>query len=146
MSLKSLTLPSRTVATPGGDLVVRGLSFNSAMGLINRHGPILMALFQQYVGVAETEQRLLMAQAVTTTLLQTAPELIAEIIVLGAGDSVEDNDALDMAAGLAIASQMEVLSAIAEMTFDSEGGPGNFLRLVLKTAQGTTSLFNDLQT
>lgn len=146
MSLKSLTLPTRTVKTPGGDLVVRGLSLDSVLGLVNRHGKMLGLMFQQYAGISDEQQRAVAAVQVAQGLLQEAPELGAEIIVLGAGDSLDDPENLKLARSLPAGVQIQALNDIAEMTFEAEGGLGNVVRLVLKAAQGTTSLLNDLQT
>ncbi len=140
MSLKSLRLPEAKVELPDGDFVVRGLSLNDVSILVQRHGKRLNELYQQF-----TEQGDLTTETVAAfalPLLQSAPEIAAELIACAAGDP----DDAEIAGRLPFPVQIDALEKIAILTFEAGGGPKKLLETVVRLAQGTTSLLESLKT
>lgn len=140
MSLKSLRLPEAKVELPDGGFVVRGLSLNDVSILAQRHGKRLNELFQQF-----TEQGDLTTETVAAfalPLLQSAPEIAAELIACAAGDP----DDAEIAGRLPFPVQIDALEKIAILTFEAGGGPKKLLETVVRLAQGTTSLLESLKT
>jgi len=140
MSLKSLRLPEAKVELPDGGFVVRGLSLNDVSILVQRHGKRLNELYQQF-----TEQGDLTTETVAAfalPLLQSAPEIAAELIACAAGDP----DDAEIAGRLPFPVQIDALEKIAILTFEAGGGPKKLLETVVRLAQGTTSLLESLKT
>ena len=84
MSLKSLRLPEAKVELPDGDFVVRGLSLNDVSILVQRHGKRLNELYQRFAEQGDLTTETVAAFALP--LLQSAPEIAAELIACAAGD------------------------------------------------------------
>ncbi len=140
MGLKELRLPEAKVELPDGGFVVRGLSLNDVSILVQRHGKRLSELFQQF-----TEQGDLTTETVAAfalPLIQSAPEIAAELIACAAGDP----DDAEIAGRLPFPVQIDALEKIANLTFEAGGGPKKLLETVVRLAQGTTSLLDSLKT
>lgn len=140
MSLKSLRLPEAKVELPDGDFVVRGLSLNDVSILVQRHGKRLNELFQRFAEQGDLTTETVAAFALP--LLQSAPEIAAELIACAAGDP----DDAEIAGRLPFPVQIDALEKIAILTFEAGGGPKKLLETVVRLAQGTTSLLESLKT
>ena len=140
MSLKSLRLPEAKVELPDGSFVVRGLSLNDVSILVQRHGKRLNELYQQFAEQGDLTTETVAAFALP--LLQSAPEIAAELIACAAGDP----DDAEIAGRLPFPVQIDALEKIAILTFEAGGGPKKLLETVVRLAQGTTSLLDSLKT
>lgn len=141
MGLKQIKFPEAKVELPGDDsFVVRGLSLNDIAILVQRHGKRLSELFTQF-----SQQNELTTDAVAAfalPLIQTAPEIVAELIACASGDP----DDAELAAQLPFPVQIDALEKLARLTFEAGGGPKKLVETVIRLAQGTTSLLESLKT
>ena len=139
MSLKKLRLPQAVVELPNGDsFSVRGLSLNDIAILVSRHKAKLEALFNSFDGDLSAES----LSGHLSAALNTAPEVVAELIACASGDP----DDVEIAASLPMPVQVDALEKTVKLTFDAGGGPKKFVETVVRLAQGTTSLLESLKT
>lgn len=143
MSLKALRLPTRSVTTPGGDLVVRGLSLADVAFLVREHGPALRALFANAEAGGLDLSRL---ADVSADLLLTAPTAAVDAIVLGCGEDPADVAATAVAGALPFPNQLELVEAIAQQTFVSEDATKKVLETAIRVFRGLTSRLATLAT
>lgn len=140
MGLKSIKLPEAKVELPDGQsFPVRGLSLNDVVVLVRNHGDQLGKMFSEF-----SKQSDLTAESVAgfaLPLLQAAPQLAAEIIAAGSGDS----DSWPEAMLLPFPVQLDALEKVARLTFESGGGPKKLVETVIRLAQGTTGLLESLK-
>lgn len=143
MGLKHLKLPTEEIKTPGGTFAVRGLSFVDVSALVRTDGAELSALFDHYSGAIKGENvSTAEVMALSGSLVDIAPDMAAKVIVVAADG---DDDDLAMVRKLPFPVQVEALEKIAQLTFDSAGGPKKLLETVIRVFRGTTSLMTDLQ-
>lgn len=140
MGLKNLKFPEATIEFSGGDFAVRGLSLNDISWLVQRHGQKLNNLFTQFQQSADELDTATVA-AFALPLLQSAPEIAAELIACATGDA-ED---AEMAAQLPFPVQLDALEKLVELTFSAGGGPKKLVEIVVRLAQGTTGLLAELK-
>ncbi len=148
MALK-YNLATRTVDTPGGQIVLRGLNIQDISAIVGRHSTDLNALFQTIkdgsAGVSVEN-----FDAVAAFLLQTVPGAAADIIAYAAFDPAKDDPAA-LADDAMVAFKIEapvqllLLEAIGELTFAMEGGVKKALEIVVRMMQGTTTLVAEVQ-
>lgn len=148
MALK-YNLATRTVATPGGPIVLRGLNIQDIAAIIGRHSTDLNALFTTIkngsAGVS-TEN----FDAVAAFLLQSVPGAAADIIAYAAFDPAKDDPA-ELVEQALVAFKIEapvqllLLETIGELTFAMEGGVKKALEIVVRMMQGTTALVAEVQ-
>jgi len=139
MALRDIKIPTVTIAAPGGEFTVRGLSLDDVAWLVQRHGAALNALFARFVA----EEHELTAEGVSEVALpviQEAPGLAAELIACAA----DDPQARDVVRTLPFPVQVEAVEQIAQLTFHAEGGPKKFVETVIRMMQGTTGLLESL--
>jgi len=145
MSLRDqLPLPKATVNLPGGgSATVRGISPDDVARIYHRHSGELAVLFDHFAGKMQANDgdTDALVGALTGTLLNEAPRLLAEIIAVAmdadttSADFDEDVDhLLRFSAGV----QTAALEAIAGLTFSSDMPPGKFFALVLKMMTAAT--------
>lgn len=139
MGLKHIKLPSADVEFSGGKFSVRGLSLDDIAYLVGRHKDNLHQLFEQFQEQGDLGSND-GALAFVAPLIQTAPQLAAEIIACGAGDA-ED---WTVAKGFPFPVQVEALEHVINLTFSAEGGPKKVLEAVIRLAQGSTALLDTL--
>lgn len=138
MGLKHIKLPSAEIEFTGGKFAVRGLSLNDIAFLVTRNKDKMSQLFEQFQKQGDMTQDSVLSMV--APLIETAPILAAEMIACGAGDA----DDWELAAKLPFPVQVEALEQIIGFTFSTEGGPKKVLEAVIRLAQGTTALLNDL--
>lgn len=102
---------TRRVSVNGQDIEVRGLSAKGIAYLIGRF-PEVRALFDGRAQVDFTPER----------LLELVPDAIAAIIASSAGE-IGNKDAEAVAEGLPAQTQLELLSAIIDLTLPQGAGP-----------------------
>lgn len=142
MKLSDLRLPEETVQLPGGEsFAVRGVSLQDTIALVRHHGPALSNLFNQITSGKDV--RIDAMLSVATTLLEQAPEMVAELIALASGESTPE--AVAGAARLPLPVQLDALEKIGKLTFFAEGGLGKFAETVIRVMQGTSGAINELQ-
>jgi hypothetical protein len=139
--LKGLVIPTTTIKVPGGEIAVRGLSFNDLSVLVQGYGPALKGLFEKLTGSGLEDVSLDDAGKFAMALLETVPEAAACIIALGAGEP----DDVAVAATLPFPVQLEALEAVAVLTFNTEGGAKKVVETVIRLAQGIGGLMADLK-
>lgn len=134
MGLKDLNLPEKVIKTSGGDLAVRGLSLDDLTRLTRGHLQTMQDLFSYVKFTAEGQVSVGIGESVGLALLDMAPDFAAEVIALAAGDG--DSESVSIAKSLALSVQIEVLEAIGELTFVSEGGAKKVVETVIRIMQG----------
>lgn len=138
--LKGLVIPTKTVEIPGGSLAVRGLSFNDLSSLVRNYAPAMKGLFDRLTGAGE-DVSMEDAGKFALALLETAPELAAAIIAHASGEP----ESVDAASLLPFPMQLELLEAIAVLTFSTEGGAKKVVETIIRLAQGVNGLITDLK-
>jgi hypothetical protein len=124
-----------TVPNPNGEpleLVVSGLSFDEIVGLVSAYGDELQAVYQE-ASTGETD--VADVASLFWSMFNKAPEVVALIIALG----INELDQVEKVGRLPLSVQLELLEAVGELTFISEGGPGKVLEIVTRMVQGMTN-------
>lgn len=147
--LKSLRLPSQDIPLPDGQsLTVRGLSLPDVQALVRGRFSEMTILFDQYAPVFESTGAEAMTddliQGVGHRLLDSAPDIAAHIIALGADDA--DEEGIAIAKRLPFPAQIEALEAIGRMTFDAGGGPKKVLETVVRVIRGLSDQVRSVRT
>lgn len=140
MGLKHIKLPEARIELPGGEFTVRGLSLDDIAFLVQRHGDkfgSLLSDFQNRGGELTPES---IAQF-AGPLLQSAPEIAAQLIACASGDP----DDAPIAAALPFPVQIDALEKLAKLTFDAGGGPKKLFETIISMLQGMTSLLDNLR-
>ena len=141
-TLKELRLPEETIDTPGGPLAVRGVSLSDIIALVRHHGPVIRSLFKKVMDGGDVKISLDAIGGMGQDLLAKSPEIVAELIALAAGDG--DKDSIRIAGSLPFPVQIEAVEKIARLTFATEGGLGKLIETVIRVAQGTTGVVEEL--
>ena len=131
MGLKDLTIPEKTVKTPGGDITV----------LASEFGPTMVTLFEKFSGTMKGGEELDFG-VLGKDLLTSAAPLVAALIAHGAGEP----ESRDVARKLPAPVQLEALEAIGILTVSVEGGLKKVAEIVIRVAQASTSALTSLQT
>jgi hypothetical protein len=146
MGLRNLNLPTSVVKVADGvEFTVRGFSPNDALGLYYRHSGQLAALFDQFAAKAKAsngEVDRADVAAIGTTLVSSAPVIMAEVIAIAEGSNpAADDFGEDVAAAMRLTAgvQLDALQKIGELTFSSDMPPGKFAAVVLGLAQSATA-------
>lgn len=135
MGLRDISIPEELVKVSGGEVfAVRGLCLDDISYLMRRHGPHIKKLFEDFTQKGEVTVEGVAAFAMP--ILQSAPEIAAELIACAAGE----RDATSITARLPVPVQLDALEKLALLTFDAEGGPKKLLETVLRMAQGVSGL------
>lgn len=133
---------------------VVGLTPTGAWGLYNRHTGALSDVFDRMVadykaqGTIETGD----VQTVIAGLLKDFPLLMADVVALGSGGSLDEADidefekARDIAIRLPFPVQVDALTKIGQLTFTSDMPPGKFLALVISLIQAGTGALAKMST
>lgn len=124
MSLKDFKIASDVVTFRGGSLELRGLSLNDFSVLMRGYMAELNNLFKLYEDDANRDLAITQSVKFATTIVQEAPNMVAQMIVL-CGD--EDQELLPVAAKLPLPVQVECVRKIIELTFEEAGGAKKFL-------------------
>jgi len=129
-NLKSLKLPTDTVAFPDGQsITVRGLSSTDLAALFRKHSEQMIAVFDM---LANTQQRkeldVVNAANVAASLIQNAPAMMADVICIAAGE--DDPEAFAVALSLPAPIQIDAIKKIGRLTFQTEQSAKNFIRTV----------------
>jgi hypothetical protein len=144
VGLKHLTLNVETIVTPAGDFTVRGLNFDDISTLVRLNFEALSAVFANAKMDAKGEikdLKLNNTAALAGSLATSAPQVVAQIIALGA-----DEDDLSEVAKIPFPNQLEALEAIGKLTFATEGSPKKVLETVIRIVNGATSTLGSLKT
>jgi hypothetical protein len=142
MGLSHLVFPEAVVNFSGGSFTVRGLTVEHIAFLVQSHSAKLNGVFNLFTEKAKDGGDIEGQElgAVLMPFLQSAPEVIAHIIACGSGNPKEAS----MAAQLPLPVQIEAMEHIIGFTFDAEGGPKKLMETVIRLAQGTTGLLQNL--
>jgi hypothetical protein len=139
VGLKHLKPAVATIETSDGDIVVRGLSFADISLIVSQHRESLSALFDRVKsggGSIDLEN----STALLSSMVTAAPDAAAQIIALAA-----DEEDVSLAMDLVFPVQLEVLEAVAKLTFSSEGGLKKVVETIVRVAQGATSAMQALK-
>lgn len=123
--LTELLVPTSIVKTSGGELAVRGLSFDDISEIVNDHRVELEAIFGGGKAVKMTEVEGVLA------LVEKIPEVAAKVLATGANDPTPAG--IEAARSLPFGLQVAVISEVAKLTFHDGGGPKNVLGTILNT-------------
>lgn len=136
MALK-FTLKTERVEFAGGDYVeVRGLALPDISALVDAHADTAVEIFNKFTGRdadAFTEGD---AATLARELLLKFPAVSSHAIALAA-DAVDQYDAICL---LPPDVQISALEKIGKLTFQMQGGLGNFVETVLRLMQGANGL------
>lgn len=140
--LKGLRIPTRAVTVADGVVItVRGLSFTDISTLVNDYAPAMKGLFEELVGGGLDEVSTSDAVKFASVLLKQAPDLAAAVIAHSSGEP----ESLKEAKTLPFPAQLELLEAVAQLTFATEGGAKKVLEIVIRLSQGVNGLITDLK-
>lgn len=143
MALSDLEIQTHEVQVHGTTISVRGLNFADLSSLIQEHREDLDALInkaserQEEAENAENPQS---DQQLVFELIKEVPELAAKVIAHASGEP----DKWEHAYRLGFPSQLDLLMAIGQMTFQEAGGVKKFLSDVLSLMQATRTTLSDL--
>lgn len=140
MGLSSLTFPSVTIKTSGGEFSVRGLNSADISKLLEVHREEIESAF---TGLVDKKTDGGSLESIGLDIVRSAPTVMASVIALAADDYTEEGRA--NAKRLSAPAQLEALNAIGRLTFDTEGGVKKVLALVLDMMQGTRETIADLR-
>jgi hypothetical protein len=132
-------IAERTIQTTGGTFTVRGLGLDAIIGLFQRRGTELSALYGRLVTQGEDGPRLSLdqAEAVGEAILIEAPAIAAELIAMAAGPVTDETVAI--ARALTFPVQLAAIEAVAELTFTSDMPPKKVLEIVVRHLSGLAS-------
>jgi hypothetical protein len=139
VGLSELNFASETISTPGGDFVVRGLSFLDVMDLVEAHGPALAGAFTRISESQETSLEVVVGMA--GKLAKGMPDLAAAVIAAGAGEP----GAIDVAVRLPFPIQVEALEKIGRLTFQTEADVKNLVETAIRMMQGAAGTIQSLR-
>lgn len=134
-----------------GGFEVRGLSPYDMTALFMRRRGELSALFDQFAAKVRAGETVGLEDgaAMIASILETAPDLVAEVIAIATGS--DPLDAADFAADVAVARTMAVgvqadaLQKIAGLTFTEEMPAGKFASLALGAIQSALAGLNQTE-
>lgn len=132
MGLKDLTLPTETVELPGGKVSLRGLSVNDIQVMFIQNADTMTNLFNELVNTPSDPTDMLSGD-VASRLLTKAPDMVAQIIAVSAGEPDEVEKVKMLPAPL----QLEMLEKVGNLTFCMEGGVKKTLETVIRMFQAT---------
>lgn len=139
--LKGLRIPTRPVTVADGVIVtVRGLSFTDISALVKDYAPALKGVFEELTG-GKADFSMDDAVQFAGVLLKTAPELSAAVIAHASGEPASIAEAMT----LPFPAQLELLEAVAQLTFATEGGAKKVIETVIRLASGVNGLVADLR-
>lgn len=143
MGIRDIVLPVEKVAVGGDNFLVRGLSFTDITPIINRHFPVVAALFERFTADMQQNEGADFGEkigSVGRVILEDAPQVLVEIIVAGLDE--EDKDDVEALHGmvrrLPMPAQMEALEKIGRLTFTSEAVVGKMVEMVIAALETTT--------
>lgn len=120
----------RVTEDEGNSFEVRGLSPNDITQLLMLHRPVMEQLFNQYAArdadSLTVEEIADSGAEIAMGMLEQAPALVAHVIALAA----DDVDAFDDYTVLPVGIQVDAISEIGRMTFETAGGAKKLLDLV----------------
>lgn len=143
MALKDYVIPEKVIELSGGvSFAVRGLSLPQVTYLLTKHGEKVRDLFGSYQANLEgSNLSLTDMEAIGNVVLLSAPDLAAEIIAVAAGEE----DAIDVIQRMPFPAQIAALEAVADLTFDSAGGPKKLWETVIRVCRSLGGFFADLR-
>jgi len=143
VALKDYRIPERVIELSDGvTFAVRGLSLPQVTHILTKYGEQVRNLFVKYqANVEASNLSLTDMEAIGNTVLLTSPDLAAEIIAVAAGEE----DAIDVIKALPFPAQIAALEAVADLTFDSAGGPKKLWETVIRVFTGIGSFIADLR-
>lgn len=133
MSLRNLKIARRTVETPGGDIVVRGLTLDDLIIVSQLYGPqaaVLFGAFQEQKSELEAADVKAILQSVSDQL----GDLLAGVVALASNDY--DAETVQIAKELPFNVTFEVLVAVFELTFTNEAQLKKFVESLVKMVSG----------
>lgn len=114
----------------GNAFEVRGLSPNDIKQLLDVHKPIMDQLFRRFAdrdATALTSEEIAdSASQVAMSMLEQAPALVAHLIALAADDTENFDDYTLLPVGV----QVDAVTEIGRLTFETAGGSKKLLDLV----------------
>lgn len=139
MGLSTLVLRRDTIEVPveGGveALTLYGLGADAIAFLAQSHGATLGAVYAMAVeGKLSTEN----AGDVIMGLLDEAPILVASVIAFGA----REPEAIEDAAALPLATQIEAVEKIVKLTFAGDRAPKKVVEIVNRMVEALSGLLN----
>lgn len=139
MDLKSLAAAAGKVELADGTKIpVRGLSLTDITALVRDHRTALSGAFEQLRAMDEDVVQ--SDSAIVEQLLESAPRLAGQVILLALSSKDTVEDALDLPAGL----QLAVLNECGRQTFVTEGGVGKTLEIVINMLNGVTGTLAEM--
>lgn len=136
MSLSNYRAPKAVVPFKGGQVEVRGITFDDLAILMRNHlddVDNLVKIFNRPGLTAESAVPAILQNCIG--LVREAPGLTAQLIALAADEP--ENVAEARSLGMAI--QVKVIRAIADLTFEEAGGPKKFLESLFGLMRGMIS-------
>ena len=150
MPIRGIVVPTRRVEVLGGEVEVRGLSFEDVSALINHHEPEVFAVYDAVINnVVKAETPEAANEGVIMVLkvaISQFPALVAEAIALAADEPGAVNDVRKWPLDAMLAVAVEVADLTFSSDIDMERLTGTLQALAAKMpgaspdAQGNTRL------
>lgn len=142
MGLRDYEIP--TLSVPINEKVsfdVRGISFEDISRLVQRHGPVCVMVYQQFV---ESKVKFGLRPEVLGQLLTMAmekfPDAVSEMIALAA----DDMEQIAKVRKLPVGVQIDAIYKIIGLTFTSEADVKKLVEIVTRMAVSVTANMNSL--
>lgn len=136
MGLNTFTPPSDTLTFPGGSVTLRGLGLDDLVKLVRKHGAQMRPLFAELTSKQTLDLADPSIDAVGMKLLDTAPDLMADVIAFSAGEP----DSAAQAKMLPVGVQIEALEKVFRLTLEAEGGVEKLVETVQRVVRTVSSL------
>lgn len=136
MSLSDYRAPKAVVPFKGGQFEVRGITFDDLAILMRNHlddVDALVKIFNRPGITAENAVPAILQNCVG--IVREAPGLAAQLIAMAS----DEPDNVDGARKLGMATQVDAVRKIADLTFEEAGGPKKFLESLFQLMQGMIS-------
>lgn len=130
--LTELGYPTEDISFPGGKtLPLRGLALDDILKLARLHGPALAELYNRIMADPDGFS-LSDTKSVVMDLMDSAPAVVADIIALAA----DEPSAAPMARKMVFSKQLECMTAIGRLTFQTEEDVKKALEAIIQMAKG----------
>lgn len=143
MSLKALKFNTATIQTPNGNFDVRGLGLEDIKALFRDNAQQLKIVFEQAANMARNPEDIDYV-SFAASIIHLAPDVVTGAIA--AASDEYDPEGLTAAKRLPIATQIEAIDKIAQLTFETEGGPKKVFEIVMRMAKNVQGMLPNATT
>lgn len=136
MALKFTPKVKRIEFAEDNFIEVRGLGLADVSQLVDVHAQTAVEIFNKFTGRDSEAFTVDDMATVAQQLLIKFPGVVAHTIALAA----DEPNQIDVISKLPVGAQVEALETIGQLTFEMQGGLGNFVETVTRLARGANGL------